>query len=162
MLPQIFKAAPSLTTDLIMLAVLFVLFALYTLYFGKNRIVAFILAFYPAAFFYEHFPFAAKLMVLSGPNLVVLNKVLIFLVFLVPLNIIISRYIFAESGYDGSSHYLRTAGFALAAVVLVLLFTYSIVSLDVFYNFSATIDKLFATGNMFWWSIAPLGLMLFL
>ncbi len=50
---------------------------------GKSRIISLILAFYPARLLFENFPFMSKLLVLDGPNLLLLNKVLIFLLFLV-------------------------------------------------------------------------------
>ena len=157
MITQLFKAGTSITTDIMFLVVLFVLVCAYSFYAGKSRIISFILAFYPAQLLYTQFPFIDKLLILKGDGLVVLNKAIIFLIFFIPLNILISRYVFAESGYGGSAHVLRIAGFSLAGVVVFLLFSYSIVSLDLLYNFSPTVDALFSTPDkVFWWHLAPL------
>lgn len=158
-----FKTSGVLTTDIFVLLALFLIFFLYGWYLGKARLVSLILAFYPAIFLYKIFPFANNLMVLHGAELIVLNKVLIFLLFLIPLDIMISRYIFADSGLGGSSHFFRIAGFSIALVILIVLLSYTIISLDIFYNFSPTIDKLFfPESKIFWWNLAPIGLLFLL
>jgi hypothetical protein len=147
------------SSDIVVLLVLFFVFLFYALYFGKNTIIATILAFYPAEFFYQNFPFMNSFLVLKGESLLLLNKVLIFLLFLIPLVILIGRYVFQDSGY-GSAHYLRSGGYALAMVVLVLIFSYSIVNLDSVHNFSTSIDTLFSGANhIFLWNLAPLALL---
>jgi hypothetical protein len=162
MLSQFLKTGSATTNDIIVLVTLFVLFATYALYFGKGRIISFILAFYPAVFLYEEFPYMAKFMLLHGTQLIVLNKIIIFLIFLISLGIMINRFIFSESGYGGSLHLARVAGFALIGVVLTLVFTYSVVSLDVFYTFSPMVSNLFVPANIFWWTLGPLLLMFLL
>ena len=100
-----------------------------------------------------------NLLLLKGEPLLLLNKVLIFLLFLVPLTILIGRYVFQDSGY-GSAHYLRCAGYALSMIILILLFSYSIVSLDSVHNFSPMISNLFTGADrIFWWHLAPLALL---
>ncbi|OHB13335.1 MAG: hypothetical protein A2Y49_00545 [Candidatus Zambryskibacteria bacterium RIFCSPLOWO2_12_39_8] len=139
------------------LVVLFIIFLAYTLFFGRKMMISLILAFYPATLLYKTFPFIQKLLVVSGDKFLIINKIVIFLVFLVPLFIIISRYISSESSYTGSSHIIRTVGLAIVGVILILLFSYSTVSLDPIYNFSSSIDILFSTTDrVFWWNLAPL------
>jgi len=162
MFSQILKNGLPISMDVIVLVGLFILFFAYAMYFGKSRIISALFAFYPAQFLFEHFPFMNKLLILKGDSLLTLNKVFIFLLFFIPLNIIIARYIFSDSGY-GSSKMFRIAGFALAGVVVVLLFTYSVVNLDALYNFSSATDVLFSgTDKTFYWNVAPLVLMYFL
>ena len=146
-------------SDIFVLVALFVLFFCYALYFGKNTTIATILAFYPAQYFYQNFPFMNSLLVMKGDSLVLLNKVLIFLLFLIPLTILLGRYIFQDSGY-GSSHYLRSAGYTAAMVILILLFSYSVVSLDSVHNFSPMVSNLFTGADrIFFWHLAPLALL---
>jgi hypothetical protein len=148
-----------LSSDLFILLLIFAFFFAYALYLGKNTIIATILAFYPAQFFYQNFPFMNSFLVLKGEPLLLLNKVLIFLLFLVPLVILLSRYIFQDSGY-GSSHYFRMAGYALAMIILLLIFDYSIVNLGLVHNFSPTISTLFeGQSRVFLWNLAPLALL---
>lgn len=156
-----FKASGSLATDIAVLCVVFVFFFVYALYFGKNRIISFLLAFYPAIFLYNQFPFIKSLTVLEG-KLLLLNQVAIFLLFLIPLDIIVGKYIFSNS-MGGGGHYARIAGYALGGVIIVLLFSYTVISLDAVYNFSSQIDSLFTPhGKAFWWSLAPIGLLFLL
>lgn len=151
-----------LSSDIVILILLFIFFFVYALYLGKGAIISLILAFYPAQFFFEHFPFMTQTMFLKGDSLLLLNKVMVFLLFLIPLTILFGRYVFHDSGY-GSMHYARMAGYALLCVALVLVFSYSIISLDSFHNFSATIDALFAgTDRIFYWNIAPIAILFFL
>ena len=161
MISQLLKSGGPITMDFVVLAGLLILFFAYTMYFGKSRIISAIIAFYPAVFLYKLFPSIDKFLVLKGDALMTLNEILIFLVFFVPINIIISRFIFSDSGF-GSSKVLRTVGLSLVSVVLVLIFTYSVVSLDIVYNFSQPIDGLFLAGNMFYWDLAPVILLFFL
>ena len=143
--------------DMAVLVVLFIIFLAYTLFFGRKMMISLILAFYPATLLYKTFPFIQKLLVVSGDKFLIINKIVICLVFLVPLFIIISRYISSESSYTGSSHIIRTVGLAIVGVILILLFSYSTVSLDPIYNFSSSIDILFSTTDrVFWWNLAPL------
>ncbi len=137
------------------IAVLAILFV-YTMYFGRGRMVSLILAFYPATLLYKSFPFIDKLTFLHGSQLVVLNQIAIFLLFLVPLAVIIDRFIFSTSEYTGSSHILRTLGLSLAGVIIIVIFSYSTVSFDSLHDFGGGIDSLFSsTAKIFYWNLAP-------
>lgn len=147
------------SSDVITLAVLFSIFFVGTLYFGKRNIISIVLAFYPTQFFYSKIPFMDSLLVLKGDNLLTLNKIIIFVIIWVIFTILFGRYVFHDSGY-GSAHYLRMAGYAMAGVVVVLVFSYSVVSLDGYHNFSQSIDVLFSSPmKVFWWNFAPLALL---
>ena len=148
------------SSDLTFLISIFIILLVFALYFGKGRMVSFILAFYPATLLYKSFPFTEKLIFLSGDKLILLNKLAIFLAFFAVLNIIINRYIFSASEYTGSQGLLRSGGLAVSAMVLVLLFTYTTLNLDLFHDFSPTIDTLFTAGNrVFYWNILPLAIL---
>lgn len=156
------SALTNFSSDIFILVAVFVIFFIYALSFGKNSIISLILAFYPTQLLYEHFPFMNSLLVLKGDWLLLLNKVLIFLVFLIPLYILINRYVFHDSGYGGT-HYARMIGYAAAMVIIVLIFSYSIISLDAIHNFSPSIDVLFTgTDRIFWWQLAPLAILFIL
>ena len=101
-----------LTSDIVALGVIFAVFLAYIMFFGRNMMISLILAFYPSTLLYKTFPFIDKLMIVQGERLLIINKGVIFLIFLVPLTIIISRYVLSESVYTGSSHIIRTHGFA--------------------------------------------------
>lgn len=151
-----------LSSDIVFLITIFVLFFVYSLYFGKSKIISLILAFYPAQFFYKSLPFLNSLIFLKGDNLILLNKIIIFAVILFIMNIVFGRYVFHDSGFGGN-HYFKIVGYSLSGVLLVLLFSYSVVNIDQFHNFSPFLDNLFgSSGHIFWWNLAPLAILMFL
>ena len=155
------KSMGSISTDIAVLLVVFFAFFFYTIYFGKNRTISFILAYYPALFLYNTFPWVSKLLILTGAKLLALNKVGIFLIFLLPISIVINRFIFAESG--GGTHIIRVGGLALICLTLVLLFYYTTVDLSIFHDFGSHVDVLFNTPAKVWGSnLAALILLAFL
>jgi hypothetical protein len=152
----------GISTDITVLVVLFIILFAFAMYFGKSSLISIILSFYPAVYFYQHFPYAEKLIFLHGDSLIIVNKIAIFLLFLIPLNIVIGRYIFSEST-EGATHYFRTAGYALAGVIMFLIFYYGVISLASFYAFSPILNSLFESpSHLFWLSLAPVLIMLFL
>ena len=151
------------SSDIIVLLGIFFVFFFYALYFGRNRIISLIFAYYPSAILFQIFPYIDKLIILHGDKLIVLNKLMIFLIFFLPLNIIINRYIFTESGYSGVSHIFRAVGLSLCCLVLFMLFYYTVINLELFHSFSPTIDTLFlGTNRLFLWNLASLALLAFL
>jgi len=149
-----------ISTDIIALVVLFIIFFSYALYFGKNRMISLILSFYPALYLFSSFPFTDKLIFMEGGIALLINQIVLFLIFLIPLDIIIGRYV-SSAGYGGSK-YLKMIGYSIALVVLVLVFSYSVVSLDSFYNFGSSVDNIFSNDYMFWLTLIPLAIILFL
>ena len=155
------KIGGIISSDIIVLAVVFFAILVYTMYFGKNRTISAILSYYPAVILFTNFPFTKQLMISKGGIATTLNSLVIFLIIFIPLNIIINRYIIAESG-QGTTHIIRTAGLAFTALILVIMFSYTIVDLSEFYNFSHVIDSLFATPNtIFIANLIPLALLAF-
>lgn len=140
--------------------IFFLIFFAYVMYFGRGMLVSFLIAFYPATILYKSFPFLDKLTVLSGDKLILLNKIGIFLLFLIPLTIIIDRYILSLSDYMAPTVILRNIGLALSAVVLIVLFSYSTLNYDLLHDFSPKIDSLFTSNHStFYWSLAPIALL---
>lgn len=151
-----------LSGDMLFFVVTFILFGIFTLYGGRGRMISLILAYYPASILFNSLPFISKLLILQDKMLVV-NKIAIFLIFLVPLSIILNSYIFSESIHSGAQHLFRTGGFALIALILVVMFSYSLVNYDVFHNFSASVDTLFnPASRVFYWNLGIFALLAFL
>lgn len=161
MFSSFFKNGLPIPFDFIVLAGILILFFAYVMYFGKNKIISAILAFYPAQFIYSNATFLDKFLVLKGDYLLTINKIFLFLIIFFPINIIIGRYIFSDSGF-GSGKALRSAGLAITALIVLLVFWYSVVNLDAFYNFSSQIDGAFSKSNIFYWNLAPFVLLYFL
>ena len=148
------KFTSVLSGDIVFIFVVFIIAFICAMYFGKNRIVSIILAFYPTTLLYNNFPFLNKFLLFNGDKGLVINKILLFLVLFLLVNIAINKYV---ALYDVSSSTFRNGGLALAILLLIILFSYSVVNFDLFHDFSNSIDTLF-TGpdRVFWWSLAPL------
>lgn len=162
---SILKFIPSnisglVSGDIGFLLVLFVVVIGFSFYAGRGSIISAIISFYPASLLYKTFPFLDKVIFLTGDKLIVFNKIGLFLLFLIPITIIVNRFIFSVSGYGGGENMLRLAGLALAFLILVILFSYTTVNYDVFHNFSASFDSLFGVEErQFYWILAPLALL---
>ena len=159
---QIAKILSFFSGDILFLVVVCVIFLGYVVYFGRNQAVSLILAFYPALFFYKMFPYVNKLIVLHGEKLITLNQICIFLVLLMVLNFVIDKYVFSSSELGGSFGIVYNLLLSFAMLVLVLVFSYTTVSIDPLYNLSSTIDNLFAGNNPFWWSLVPFLVLAFI
>lgn len=156
-----FSKMGPLTSDIFILLALLVIFMVIGLYSGKNRIISFILAFYPTVFIYKNLPFIDKLLFLKGDNMIILNKVLIFIIILIVISVIIVRHTFSSSGYGGLNSITTLAVPSIGATILILVFSYSVVDLSILHTFSPIIADLFSsTSKIFWWTIAPLLLLI--
>lgn len=154
------KLSSFLSGDFVFLTVLFLAIFGYTMYFGRGKIVAFILSFYPATILYNNLPFLDSLIVLKGDVLITLNKIVLFAILFILLNIITNRYIVSISNYGKQPSILSNLVLSIGGVVLVVLFSYTTVNLDVIYDPSTTIDALFSRDiSVFVWSLVPLALL---
>jgi hypothetical protein len=162
MLPQISKLTSffTLSSDMTFLLGVFILFFVCAAYFGRANIVSYILAFFPASFLFNTLPFLNSLIVLKGDNLILINKLVIFLVFLLPLTVIISRFIFSASEFSGTMNLLKSLGFASSAFIIFMIFCNTTINIDLFHNFGPQIDTLFeTTSRIFYWTLAAFAVL---
>ncbi len=147
--------------DLGFLLAFFIVIMGFSWYTGRGFIVSLIISFYPAIMMYKTFPFLDKLLFLNdSPGLLVTNKIAIFLLFLVPITIVINRFIFTASDYGGGENLLRLAGLSLTFLLLIVLFSYNAVNYDPLHDFSPQIDNLFSIEErQFYWFLAPIALL---
>lgn len=145
-----------------LIAVFIVIFAV-AFFIGRSSLVSLILSFYPATLLYKTFPFTSKAIFLKGDLPETFNKIGLFLLFLVPITIIISRYIFSVSDYGRGNTNLRLFGLSLSFLILVVFFSYNVVNYDSLHNYSSQIDAIFSiTESQFYWNLAPIALLAFL
>jgi hypothetical protein len=156
------KLTALLSGDVAFLGLILVIFFGYAMYFGRGRIISLILSFYPATILYKAFPFMDKLTMESSQALV-LGKLGLFILFLIPINIVIGKYIFSESFYSGGANIFRNFGLSAIIVILIILLSYSTISFNVIHDFSPAMDAIFAgTDRVFWWNLAPILLLMVL
>ena len=146
--------------DVVFLITIFVILFAFGLYFGKGSLVSLILSFYPANLLFNTFPFISKTLIFHDDKLLLLNKIVIFFIFLIPIAIIVDRYISPKSSSRGIPDTFKIAGLALALTILVVIFSYSTVNYDLLQNFSPKIDLLFSTpARLFYWNLVPIILL---
>lgn len=154
------KISHFLTGDIIFLLFVFTVIFLLTMYLGKGRLVSMILAFYPATILYKACPFVGKLTFADNAKGALFNQLGVFLIFLVLIYLGINKFISHYAEYGPGEGALRTGGFVLAMVIILLLFSYTTINLDLVHDFGSQIDSMFASpSRIFWWSVAPLVLL---
>jgi len=152
------KTGGAFYYDIVVLAGIFFILFFIGIYFGKSRLAGAIIAFFPTVLLFKTFPLIDKLIFFDVGRKGVLNKAGIFLVLFALLNIILSRYIFNESGY-GKARVFHVGGLAVAGVILFLIFSYTIVDITAFHDFSTNLDALFSESRIFWWNLVPIVLL---
>lgn len=157
------KLSSFLTGDIIFLLAVFTVLFVLTMYLGKGRLVSVILAFYPATLLYKSLPFLNKLIMAKGDQGVLFNKLIVFVVILALIYLAINKFISHYAEYGPGEGALRTGGFVLAFLIILVVFSYTTVNLDLIHNFGSQIDAIFGSeARLFWWNIAPLALLSFL
>ncbi len=150
------------SSDVLLIVGIFALIFVSVLYFGRGRAVSLILAFYPTVMIFKSLPFMDKLIFFTTDKLITLNKLGIFLIFYIPLYIIVSRYIFLSLEYSRMS-VLKNSLLALSVLIVFFIFIYNVVGIHPIYDFSSQIDGLFdGEGNIFYWNILSFGLLAFI
>lgn len=145
----------SLTTAIV-IAVIVALFA-FSLRYGKDRIIALILALYLGLLAFLYFPYGEQVVgavPIGGSD--VLPQTLLFMVFVLVAYIAVYRSIMAEFP-RGSVRYVQAGVLALAAAALLLAFSYIILPLASAYELDIPVEGLFENKDyFFWWLVAPL------
>ena len=153
------KVTSFFTGDALFLAILFIIFFVYAIYLGRSRMISLILSFYPATLLFKTFPFIDRITSGTG-NTLILVKIGVFLVFLIPLNLIIGRYMFSELIHVRSSNIVQTAGLSIVMVIMVVMFSYNTINFDSLHDFSPMMDAIFSgSDRVFWWNLAPILLL---
>lgn len=154
------KITNFLSGDLLFLLAVFIVTFLSVVYFNKSRILSLILAFYPTAFLYNQIPFFNKLIVLNTDIGKVLNKLGIFLILFIIISIVINKH---TSSYGDFSGFINKIGLTTCILILFMVFSYTIIDLSLFHNFSSSIDALFmGEGRAFGWSLLPFVILTFI
>lgn len=153
---SILKGALSLSSDIVVIAALTAVFASVGLFFGKDRLVALILTFYPAGLIFTHFPYFSKY---TQPKIYAFQNSLIalgiFLIIFIVVYFIIRNFVSSDFSFSSIKKVVEAGVLGLAASSLAILFSYNVVNLSKLYNFSSGIDRLFDGSALFWWLLAP-------
>ncbi|MDP6387666.1 MAG: hypothetical protein QGG63_00040 [Candidatus Pacebacteria bacterium] len=145
----------SMSLDTIILITIFVAFFVYGLRYGKGRIISLILSFYISIPIIFSFPYIEKLSFAY-------SQIAVFLLIIVFLNIVISRFVYEEFPSRGLRRLIEAGLLSVSAGGLLLALSYHIIPITALHDFAAPIDALFtSTTTFFWWLIIPLAVLLF-
>jgi len=160
---DIVQSVLSASSDVvIILALIAILFA-YGLFAGKSHLVSFIISLYPAAFIFKLVPFFQDILgKTSATAQDVLIKIVIFALIFMPIHLVINSLISTEFSFSRIRKFIEAGILGLTGTSVLVAFSYQVVNISKLYNFSAGIDKLFISGNFFWWLIASFIVLFFL
>ena len=127
---------------------------------GVTRIVSSILALYIAAFAYTNASFAKAFLIAGDSDAgLFVNRLVVFLLFYIPIQILLYRNVAADPSY-GARGVLKKLCLGLVCLGLVLAFLYHVIPLEPVYDLPASVDRFFASDGAFTlWLIAPLAIL---
>jgi hypothetical protein len=151
----------AISSDTIVVLAIVALLFFIAFQFGKGYLTSVIVSLYISAFLYTNAFFVQKLVFVSNDaSKLFWNHLGIFLLFFVPVFYLLRNIISGDYGRRGK--FISAGLLAIATGGLVLAIFYQVIPLTPIYNFSAGIDKLFATDTMFTvWLIIPLLVLFF-
>ena len=151
------KTFTSLPVDFLILGALFALVMFLALKQGKSYLVAGIISLYIASFFFLNLPFTKVLTatIKGSSNIFWINSG-IFLIFYVPVYFAISQITLTDFG-NGAMKYVRASVLSISFIGLFLSIFYHLIPIESVYNFSPSIDSIFAPDMAFnFWLLIPL------
>lgn len=152
----------SLSSDTVILLILFSVILFISIRQGKSYIASAILSVYIASFFYTNLPFTKSLMnVVKGTSSIFWNHLAVFLLLFIPTYFILNKVVVADFG-KGPFRFILAGASSLAFLGLIMSIFYHIIPLEPIYNFSPAIDNLFETDIAYtFWILAPLLVLFF-
>lgn len=140
---------------------IFIFWSLYSFYFGKSKSLTLILSLYFSGFFYEKIPFLSKMILVKSSSLsITINHLVIFIILTAIFHFLISKHIHS---FDSSLTVFESVIFGLAITFFTLYIGYFLISIEPIYNFSNTIDSIFAIkSGIFYLYLIPLIIIFFL
>jgi len=122
-----------------------------------QKISSLIISIYITALLYANVFFLKELAIFQETGQLFWNNLAIFLIILIPVYLLINRYISTPYSRRGAMRGFRTLFVAFALVGLVLTIFYHIIPLESIYNLPPQIDQFFASETAFTiWLIVPL------
>jgi hypothetical protein len=152
----------SLSSDTLILIILAVAFLFLGFRKGKDVLVTGLLSLYVTAFLYSNAFFVNSLIfVAKDPAKLFWNHLAIFILFFVPVYLILSKIILAEND-RGPLGLIKMAILSLVTTGLLITIFYHVVPISTVYNFSSAVDSLFESSRTFTvWLILPLAALFF-
>lgn len=156
-------AVTNMSLDTIILITIFVVFLVYGLRYGKYRMISLVISFYIVIPIISFFPYLNTLSFLGeSVNAITYSQIGVFLLIVIFLNVILSRFICEEFPSRGLRRLVEAGLLSASSGGLLLAIAYHIIPITALHDFAGPIDALFASATMFfWWLIIPLAVLLF-
>jgi predicted permease len=158
-------AVTNMSLDTIILITIFVVLLVYGLRYGKYRMISLLLSFYIVIPIISFFPYLNTLSFLGereSVNAALYSQIGVFLLIVIFLNVILSRFICEEFPSRGIRRLFEAGLLSASSGGLLLAISYHIIPITTLHDFAAPIDTLFASTQMFfWWLVIPLIALLF-
>lgn len=147
----------SLSSDTLFLIILIAVFLFIGLRKGKGVLVTIIVSLYISTFLYSYtFLVKSLVFVSDDPFKLFWNHLAIYVLFFVPVYIILNKIISTE-GDRGPVGFVKVGLLSVVLVGFTIAILYHFLSLSSVYNFSSSINDLFASKNSLRvWMILPL------
>ncbi len=147
----------GVTLDVIVLAIVLVVFASIGFYFGRGKLIALVLAFYPAVLLYEAFPYVEKFTFWRGSvGQVGLSHLLIFFILFIVCYLVIHSVYHDDITISGGERMMQIGVLSLSLLIVGMVLTHIVIPITGVYDFTPTVAGLFRNNLYFWWLIAPL------
>lgn len=147
----------SVSSDVVVILVLVAIGSAIGFFYGKSRIIAAIIAFYPAIILFRSVPFFNDVVEKNPTNTgEALSAIAVFAVGYALSFMSLKRIISAEFPYSRVKKTIEGILFGGLFASMLVYISYQVINLQKIYNFSGGIDKLFVSSVVFWWLIIPL------
>ncbi len=150
------QAVLSFSSDAVVILLLVAGLSAYAFILGKGRAISLLISFYPAALLFKYLPFLKQYTVANpATSALAIEQAVIFLILVGITHIVLNSLISIESSYSKVRKILDSLILGVTTASIVIVCSYSVVTIKNFYNFSNSIDSLFASGLIFYWMFAP-------
>ncbi len=156
------SSVTALLQESIFMLVVFGVMLGYTIVRGRQSITNLILGLYLALLISIEFPFYDQVLRAAGQSSESIVQLIVFIIFTVFSTYIFTRILpreYSEGKFEAFGYKILLA---LAASILVMIFSYHVLPVTEFVTPGPIVNTLFASEqHFFWWLIAPLIVLLF-
>lgn len=147
----------AITTDIIIIFVVFFLLFLYSIRFGKSKSTSLLISLYIGILAFLSLPYIEEVTLLkSSEAQVTISHIAVFIIGVFIIHTAISRVIYIEYPNRRYLKYIEIGLLSGAITGLFFAFLYNTIPFATIYDFGNFIDNLFSSQYFFWWLIAPI------
>src|SRR4051812_30780719 len=111
----------GLSLDIVVLIVGFIVLVVYGFYFGKSKLLACVLSFYPAVLLYNAFPYFANVTIWHENSLqTTISHGVVFLVFFILTNIALFTVLHGDFSFSKKERFFQIGVLAFCGVLLIM------------------------------------------